>query len=84
MSDKTDPIVTAMMALHKANTDLLWSLEWVNSLIDDLNTGRESEHIGNAAAVGWGGGGGVKKARTLHQIANRETFVRKTGFYFFQ
>jgi hypothetical protein len=44
MSDKTDPIVTAMMALHKANTDLLWSLEWVNSLIDDLNTGRESEH----------------------------------------
>ena len=44
MSAQTNPVVEALMALHKANTDLLWSLEWINSLIDDLNTGRESEH----------------------------------------
>jgi hypothetical protein len=44
MSAQTNPVVEALMALHKANTDLLWALEWINSLIDDINTGREDEH----------------------------------------
>ena len=27
-----------------AASDLVWALEWLNSLNDDLNTGRESQH----------------------------------------
>ncbi len=27
-----------------ASSDLVWALEWLNSLNDDLNTGRESQH----------------------------------------
>ncbi len=26
------------------SSDLVWAMEWLNSLCDDLNTGRESEH----------------------------------------
>ena len=27
-----------------AASDLVWAMEWLNSLTDDLNTGRESQH----------------------------------------
>lgn len=40
MSNPTDPVTACLLGLHRVNTDLLWALEWLNSLTDDLNAER--------------------------------------------
>jgi hypothetical protein len=44
VSNSTEPMTAALMAIHRVNSDLLWALEWIDGLTDDLNTGREAEH----------------------------------------
>jgi hypothetical protein len=44
VNSSTEPMTAALMAIHRVNSDLLWALEWIDSLTDDLNTGRETEH----------------------------------------
>jgi hypothetical protein len=40
----SDPLVAALVAHGTLVTDTVWALQWLNSLCDDLNTGRDSEH----------------------------------------
>ena len=38
------PLVQALVAHATLVTDMVWALEWLNSLCDDLNTGRDAQH----------------------------------------
>ena len=39
-----EPLVQALVAHATLVTDMVWALEWLNSLCDDLNTGRDAQH----------------------------------------